>query len=129
MWLVIAVSVAAGVYVAKHWPAAALPYGRSLVIAGVVLFVAGLLLRWWAIIALGRFFTVDVAIEKDHELVEREPFRMVKRVGERVATSVSALRTAHATASLGIAYVRDRRLIRSLSAFSLANEDQVNENA
>jgi hypothetical protein len=37
--------------------------------------------------------------------------------------------TAHATASLGIAYLRDRRLIRSLSAFSLANEDQVNENA
>jgi hypothetical protein len=25
--------------------------------------------------------------------------------------------------------LRDRRLIRSLSAFSLANEDQVNENA
>jgi len=37
--------------------------------------------------------------------------------------------TAHATASLGIACVRDRRLIRSLSAFSLAKEDQVNENA
>ena len=35
----------------------------------------------------------------------------------------------HATASLGIAYVRDRRLIRSLSAFSLAKEDKVNENA
>jgi protein-S-isoprenylcysteine O-methyltransferase len=32
----------------------------------VVLFVVGLLLRWWAIITLGRFFTVDVTIEKDH---------------------------------------------------------------
>jgi protein-S-isoprenylcysteine O-methyltransferase len=35
-------------------------------------------LRWWAIITLGRFFTVDVTIEKDHELVERGPFRVVR---------------------------------------------------
>ena len=50
----------------------------KLYVAGVALFVAGLLLRWWAIITLGRFFTVDVTIEKDHELVERGPFRMVR---------------------------------------------------
>src|SRR5207237_1946563 len=78
VWLVIMVSVAAGIYVAKHWPAAALPHQRSFVFAGVVLFVAGLLLRWWSIITLGRFFTVDVTIEKDHELVERGPFRLVR---------------------------------------------------
>ena len=78
LWLVIMASVAAGVYVATHWPAAALPYGRIVVILAVVLFVSGLLLRWWAIITLGRFFTVDVTIEKDHELVARGPFRMVR---------------------------------------------------
>lgn len=78
VWLVIIVSVAAGIYVAKHWPAAALPHARSLAFSGVVLFVTGPLLRWWAIITLGRFFTVDVTIEKDHELVERGPFRMVR---------------------------------------------------
>src|SRR5437763_11578167 len=77
VWLVIVVSVA-GVYVAKQWQAAALPHQRSFVFTGVVLFIAGLLLRWWAIITLGRFFTVDVTIEKDHELVERGPFRMVR---------------------------------------------------
>jgi protein-S-isoprenylcysteine O-methyltransferase len=78
VWLVIMVSVAAGIYVAKHWPAAALPRHRSFMFAGVALFVTGLLLRWWAIITLGRFFTVDVAIEPDHELIERGPFRMVR---------------------------------------------------
>ena len=78
LWLVIMVSVAAGIYGAMHWPAAALPHGRMFAIAGVVLFVAGLLLRWWAIITLGRFFTVDVTIEKDHELVERGPFRVIR---------------------------------------------------
>jgi protein-S-isoprenylcysteine O-methyltransferase Ste14 len=78
IWIVIMVSVTAGVYVAMSWGAAALPYGRMFAIAGVVLFVAGLFLRWWAIITLGRFFTVDVTIEKDHELVERGPFRGVR---------------------------------------------------
>jgi hypothetical protein len=66
VWIVIMVSVAAGICVAKDFPAAALPHQRTFVFAGVVLFVAGLFLRWWAIITLGRFFTVDVTIEKDH---------------------------------------------------------------
>jgi protein-S-isoprenylcysteine O-methyltransferase len=78
VWLVIMASVATGIYVAKDFTGAALPQQRSFVFAGVVLFVAGLLLRWWAIITLGRFFTVDVTIEKDHELVERGPFRVVR---------------------------------------------------
>ena len=78
VWLVIIVSVAAGIYVAKHWLAAALPHQQGFMFAGIALFVTGLLLRWWAIITLGRFFTVDVTIEPDHELVERGPFRMVR---------------------------------------------------
>src|SRR2546423_5218118 len=78
MWLVIAVSVVAGVFVAQNFRAAALPYGRMFASAGLVLFVTGLILRWWAIITLGRVFTVDVTIEKDHQLVERGPFRIVR---------------------------------------------------
>ncbi|MEY2479266.1 MAG: hypothetical protein QOI04_193 [Verrucomicrobiota bacterium] len=78
VWLVILISVAAGIFVAEYCPATALPYARSSAFAGVALFVVGLLLRWWAIITLGRFFTVDVTIEKDHELVERGPFRIVR---------------------------------------------------
>jgi protein-S-isoprenylcysteine O-methyltransferase len=78
IWLVIAASVTAGVFVAQNFRAAALPHERIFASAGVVLFVAGLMLRWWAIIILGRFFTVDVTIEKDHELVERGPFRIVR---------------------------------------------------
>src|SRR5204862_4895374 len=71
-------SITVGVYVAGRWPAARLPYGQQFAVVGVFLFAAGLLLRWWAIIVLGRFFTVDVTIEKDHELVERGPFRLVR---------------------------------------------------
>ena len=78
LWLVIMASVAAGVFVAGCWPAAALPDGRMLALITIVLFVAGLVLRWWAIITLGRFVTVDVTIETDHDLVERGPFRVVR---------------------------------------------------
>jgi len=78
IWLVITVSVTVGIFVALNFHTAALPHGQMFAIAAVVLFAAGLLLRWWAIITLGRFFTVDVTIEKDHELVERGPFRIVR---------------------------------------------------
>ena len=85
IWVVIMVSIAAGVFVARSTSLRAgdlsvfaLPYGRAFALVGVILFVAGLLLRWWAIITLGRFFTVDVTIEKDHELVERGPFRVLR---------------------------------------------------
>jgi protein-S-isoprenylcysteine O-methyltransferase len=78
IWLVIAVSITTGVFVAQNFRAAVLPHGWIFASAGVALFVAGLILRWWAIITLGRFFTVDVIIEKDHELVERGPFRVVR---------------------------------------------------
>ena len=78
IWLVIAVSITAGVLVAQSFQAAALPHGPMLATASVILFVAGIILRWWAIIILGRFFSVDVTIEKDHELVERGPFRILR---------------------------------------------------
>jgi protein-S-isoprenylcysteine O-methyltransferase len=78
LWIVIMVIVAAGVFVAGNWRGGALPYGRAFAVMGVALFAAGLIFRWWAIVTLGRFFTVDVTIEKDHELVERGPFRFVR---------------------------------------------------
>ena len=78
IWVVIAVSVAAGVFLAQSWRAAAVPYPRVFAFTGVMLFAAGLILRWWSIVVLGRFFTVDVVIEKDHELVERGPFHFVR---------------------------------------------------
>lgn len=78
LWLVILLSVAAGVYVALHYRGATFPDRPLFALIGLVLFVLGIALRWWAIITLGRFFTVDVQIAKDHELVERGPFRVVR---------------------------------------------------
>jgi protein-S-isoprenylcysteine O-methyltransferase len=45
---------------------------------GAGLFAAGTALRWWAIVHLGRFFSVDVAIAHNHEVVETGPYHVVR---------------------------------------------------
>ena len=85
IWVVIALSITAAGFVARSallrerglWMFD-LPRWPAVPVAAVILFALGLLLRWWAIVTLGRFFTVDVMIEKDHQLVERGPFRWVR---------------------------------------------------
>jgi protein-S-isoprenylcysteine O-methyltransferase len=42
------------------------------------LFVGGLALRWYAIYYLGRFFTVDVAIATDHQVIDSGPYRYLR---------------------------------------------------
>jgi protein-S-isoprenylcysteine O-methyltransferase len=93
LWVIISLGVIAGVYVAQlgaprniasHNPLAnfarmaVLPDRDLCRLIGVILFAVGLALRWWSIIVLGRFFTVDVQIARDHELVDRGPFRLVR---------------------------------------------------
>ena len=46
--------------------------------AGLALMVAGLAIRWWAIIVLGRFFTPDVRVHSDQTVVDRGPYRWVR---------------------------------------------------
>ncbi len=78
LWLVIAVSVGAAIYLMIHARGATLPCAKFFAWLGFGLFVLGLVVRWWAIIVLGRFFTVDVQIEPDHQLVQRGPYRLVR---------------------------------------------------
>jgi protein-S-isoprenylcysteine O-methyltransferase Ste14 len=84
LWVVIALSITAAIFVAQSRSLRAmlwmfeLPKSDWNLLLAVVLFALGLILRWWAIITLGRFFTVDVVVEKDHEVVQRGPFRFVR---------------------------------------------------
>lgn len=78
LWFVIMISVFLGMRAQTQWATAALPHRHIFAIAGIVLFAAGLLLRWYSILQLGRFFTVDVAIAADHQLVESGPYRLVR---------------------------------------------------
>jgi protein-S-isoprenylcysteine O-methyltransferase len=45
---------------------------------GLLAIVFGLAVRWWAVLSLRRFFTVDVAIHPDHRLVRIGPYRLVR---------------------------------------------------
>jgi protein-S-isoprenylcysteine O-methyltransferase len=45
---------------------------------GIALFTLGIAFRWYAILYLGRFFTVNVAIAPDHRLIDAGPYRIVR---------------------------------------------------
>ena len=45
---------------------------------GCGLMIAGMLFRWWAVRVLDRYFTVDVAIREDHQLIRSGPYRVLR---------------------------------------------------
>ena len=45
---------------------------------GVTVMIVGVAIRWYSIIYLGRFFTVNVAIAADHRLIDTGPYRKVR---------------------------------------------------
>jgi protein-S-isoprenylcysteine O-methyltransferase Ste14 len=45
---------------------------------GLVLMAVGIVIRWWAIIVLGRFFTPDVRVQPDQRVIDRGPYRWVR---------------------------------------------------
>jgi protein-S-isoprenylcysteine O-methyltransferase Ste14 len=49
-----------------------------LFVLGLVLMAAGVVVRQWAILTLGRFFTVDVRVHPDQTVVDRGPYRHVR---------------------------------------------------
>ena len=76
LWIVIGLCIWLSIQAQSLWPRAVLP--PWCVSIGVALFVVGMVLRWYSIIHLGRFFTVNVAIAADHQLVETGPYRFVR---------------------------------------------------
>ena len=78
LWGAIMVAVTAAILASRF-----APWAHSSLLAraygvGVLVFVLGLALRWYAILHLGRFFTVDVAIASDHRVVDDGPYRWVR---------------------------------------------------
>jgi protein-S-isoprenylcysteine O-methyltransferase len=73
----ICVGVAASILAANMVPYAAVP-SRHLTFIGVLLFAAGIILRWYSIIHLGRFFTVDVSIAAEHKVIDSGPYRLIR---------------------------------------------------
>ncbi len=78
LWLVIGSSIWLAFELRARLPQGTMPYPLFCYLIGLCLFTAGLILRWWAIVYLGRFFTVNVAIAEDHQLIMTGPYRYVR---------------------------------------------------
>ena len=78
LWVVIAVSMGAAVGFGLSCDIGRFELGAPLRIAAWCALAASAALRVWSIVVLGRFFTVDVAIRDDHQLVVSGPFRVLR---------------------------------------------------
>src|SRR5688572_31923332 len=47
-------------------------------VVGVAIFVGGVALRIWALRELGDFYDTDVAIQKEHKVVDSGPYRLLR---------------------------------------------------
>jgi protein-S-isoprenylcysteine O-methyltransferase Ste14 len=74
--VVIGLSIWFSIRAPSIWPEAGLQ--SWCVPAGAALFLVGVIVRWYSIVHLGRFFTVDVAIAADHQLIDTGPYRYVR---------------------------------------------------
>ncbi len=78
LWIIILASVFFGINSASWFPFAIMPWRQTLRVIGFFIFVAGLILRWYSIGYLGKFFTVDVAIHSEHHIIDSGPYRFIR---------------------------------------------------
>ena len=78
IWIVIFASVALAFAAPNVLPSAGTGAAPLLRHLGIAVFAAGLAVRWYSIVHLGRFFTVNVAIASDHLLIDTGPYRYVR---------------------------------------------------
>jgi protein-S-isoprenylcysteine O-methyltransferase len=78
LWIVIALSIFLSLSVAQIYHPAVLPHRHLFYFAGLFLFAGGIILRWYSIVRLGRFFTVDVSIAKEHRVIDSGPYRFLR---------------------------------------------------
>jgi len=101
LWITIMLSLISGYVAARFLPQLNLPGREICYTIGLVLCLLGLALRWYAILYLGRFFTVNVAISVDHRVVDTGPYRYVRHpsyTGALLAFTGLALCSANAAA-------------------------------
>ncbi len=77
IWAVIVASACLAFVLAHTLPQLEFAQANAATV-GVVIFSAGIALRWYAIVYLGRFFTVNVAIASDHRLIDSGPYRLLR---------------------------------------------------
>jgi protein-S-isoprenylcysteine O-methyltransferase len=77
LWAIIGFSILLA-YFALTSRSGRLPHPHFWAFIGLFFFLGGVVLRWYSIFHLGRFFTVDVAIAQKHELIDTGPYRFIR---------------------------------------------------
>ncbi len=78
IWLVWLVSFGVGIAVAETAPALRFSHRGLVYGASAMLFGLGIFVRGYAIHYLGRYFTTNVSIAKDHRLIDAGPYRVIR---------------------------------------------------
>jgi len=78
LWATIIVSLWLGIQMVWLFPSTTVRYPRGFYLFGFLLFLGGLILRWYSIGYLGRYFTVDVSISAEHKLIDSGPYRYIR---------------------------------------------------
>jgi len=76
--LVIAASLAVSAWLAIRDDGQLAARDPAIAWTGMAVMLAGLVLRWWSVRTLARFFTVDIAIQPGQTLVRRGPYRLLR---------------------------------------------------
>jgi protein-S-isoprenylcysteine O-methyltransferase Ste14 len=77
LWIAVILSLTFSVFIAMRF-SFPLFVNPQLSILGIIMIVLGIILRFIAIKQLGKFFTVDVTIRKDHELVQHGLYKYMR---------------------------------------------------
>ena len=78
LWIVNLLSIAGGIVLSSSGIGPRFPEKIPWEAWGLGVFFLGAVLRWWSIWHLGRFFTVNVAVAKDHRVIDTGPYRFVR---------------------------------------------------
>lgn len=78
VWIAIFVSIMLAMFARYYDPGSLRLSPMTRAVVALVLLVAGLALRTWAIVTLGKFFTVNVAVHADHRVVRNGPYRWLR---------------------------------------------------
>jgi protein-S-isoprenylcysteine O-methyltransferase Ste14 len=78
LWITIVAAMFAAGYVDDRFPEFKIPNSHWIVYPSLVLMIAGLIIRWTAIISLGKAFSVNVAIRDTQTLYQKGLYRLVR---------------------------------------------------
>jgi protein-S-isoprenylcysteine O-methyltransferase Ste14 len=77
IWIAIVGSMTLGIVSASYWVVPIIST-NLLLYSGSVLILAGMVIRFTAIRSLGKFFTVDLAIQGDHRLIQAGLYKYIR---------------------------------------------------